>query len=254
MSQTITHLPVYQQLSNALTSYITNGNLQVGEKFLTEREICKRYNVSRPTANKVLAGLVSEGRLEFRKGVGTFVAPKSIQYDMRSLISFTEKARAAGKTPSTDIVDFRKCSVEDIEPSIAERLNLYAPQQVFYITRLRRADNIPVILERRWTVADFCPRLTEEEINGSIYELWTKKYGLNISGAEETIHAVNLGEQDAAILETAHQSAALLVRSVGYIDGEHPLWYEQTLYRGDAYEFHNRLGPVKSSGIQGRLA
>jgi GntR family transcriptional regulator len=254
MSQTITHLPVYQQLSNALTSYIVRGNMPAGSKFLTEREICKRYNVSRPTANKVLAGLVSEGTLEFRKGIGTFIAPKSIQYDLRSLISFTEKARAAGKIPSTDIVDFRRCSVEDIDPSIAERLNLYPPQKVFYITRLRRADNIPVILERRWTVADFCPGLTEKEVNGSIYELWTKKYGLNISGAEETIHAVNLGEPDAQLLEVAGQSAALLVRSVGYVDGEHPLWYEQTLYRGESYEFHNRLGPVKSSGIQGRLA
>ncbi|MFN9913156.1 MAG: GntR family transcriptional regulator, partial [Pirellulaceae bacterium] len=43
------------------------------DRFLTEREIADRFGVSRPTANKALASLVSEGLLEFRRGVGTFV-------------------------------------------------------------------------------------------------------------------------------------------------------------------------------------
>ncbi|MBC8136954.1 MAG: hypothetical protein H8F28_13810, partial [Fibrella sp.] len=28
------------------------------------------------------------------------------------------------------------------------------------------------------------------------------------------------------------------------IGGGTPLWWERTLYRGDAYEFRNRLGPI----------
>jgi DNA-binding GntR family transcriptional regulator len=45
----------------------------LGERLLTERQICERFGVSRATANKALSNLVSEGVLEFRKGVGTFV-------------------------------------------------------------------------------------------------------------------------------------------------------------------------------------
>jgi hypothetical protein len=26
-----------------------------------------------------------------------------------------------------------------------------------------------------------------------------------------------------------------------------PLWWERTLYRGDQYEFHSRLGPIQSA-------
>jgi hypothetical protein len=39
----------------------------------------------------------------------------------------------------------------------------------------------------------------------------------------------------------------MLVRSVGYLSERRPLWSERTLYRGDAYEFHNRLGGIQSA-------
>ena len=71
--------------------------------------------MSRPTANKVLAGLVSEGALEFRKGVGTFVRGALLDYDMQSLVSFTSKAKEAGKRPSTNVLAFEK--VRGIEPA-----------------------------------------------------------------------------------------------------------------------------------------
>jgi DNA-binding GntR family transcriptional regulator len=77
-----------------------------GRKFLTEREICGRYSVSRPTANKALSNLVSEGLLEFRKGVGTFVQGRALAYNLRALVSFTDKAIAACKQPSTEVLQF----------------------------------------------------------------------------------------------------------------------------------------------------
>ena len=64
--------PVYQQINGRLKALASRA-YRPGDKFLTEREIVARFAVSRPTANKALAGLVSEGVLEFRKGVGTFV-------------------------------------------------------------------------------------------------------------------------------------------------------------------------------------
>lgn len=45
-------------------------------KILSERELCKVYNVSRPTVRKSLDELVSEGMLIIRKGQGTFTNPR----------------------------------------------------------------------------------------------------------------------------------------------------------------------------------
>ena len=95
------------------------------DQFLTEREVAEKFQVSRATANKSLASLVSEGFLEFRKGVGTFVRRDVIDYDVR--------------LPALEVV------------------------------------------------------------------------------------------------------------SVGFLENDSPLWWERTLYRGDQYEFHSRLGPIQSA-------
>src|SRR5262245_94996 len=98
--------PIYQQLNEELRGLLGSGEFKTGARFLTEREISQRFEVSRATANKALSNLVSEGILEFKKGVGTFVRGGVLDYDLRSLVSFTGKASGAGKKPSTRVLDF----------------------------------------------------------------------------------------------------------------------------------------------------
>ena len=99
--------PIYQQMNQLLRSLIDSGEFHVGDQFPTEREICERFEVSRATANKALSNLVSEGLLEFRKGVGTFVRGKPMDYNLRALVSFTEEALASGKKPATRLLRFK---------------------------------------------------------------------------------------------------------------------------------------------------
>jgi GntR family transcriptional regulator len=103
-----------------------------------------------------------------------------------------------------------------------------------------------VILERRYVVAELCPGLTAEAVEGSLYALWTDRFQLAIAGADEIIRAVSIRGRQARHLKVRDKAAGLLVRSLGVLDDQRPLWWEQTLYRGNAYEFHNRLGPVQS--------
>jgi DNA-binding transcriptional MocR family regulator len=85
----------------------------LGDQFFTEREVAEKFQVSRATANMSLASLVSAGLLEFRKGFGTFVRRDVIDYDVRSLVSFTEKARTAGKKPGTELITFGKLTAAE---------------------------------------------------------------------------------------------------------------------------------------------
>ena len=65
-----------------------------------------------------------------------------------------------------------------------------------------------------------------------------------ISGAEQTIRATSLDRASAELLQVAAKAPALEVRAVGFLQAGAPLWWERTLYRGDAYAFHTRLGPM----------
>lgn len=239
--------PIYQQLNNQLRALIA-GQCPIGSKFLTERQICERYEVSRATANKALSNLVSEGLLEFRKGVGTFVRGRALDYNLRALVSFTDKAIAAGKRPSTEVLQFETVSAADVLDDVPTLLHVTPEASLYYLERLRLADGLPVILEKRYVVAEFCPGLSADDVSGSLYSLWVKRYELPVEAADESIRAVNTRGADARLLKLRDGAAGMLIQSVGYLTGNRPLWSERTLYRGDCYEFHNRLGGIQPDG------
>jgi GntR family transcriptional regulator len=227
---------------------LRSGEFPPGAQFLSERQVAERFQVSRITANKVLASLVGERLLEFRKGVGTFVAPVTYDYNLRSLVSFTAMVEAQGGKPETKVICLKMVNHVPVE------LGEERGERFVYVERLRLANKMPVILERRWFRAKYCPRVTKTDLKGSIYELWAKKYFLDIAGAEQTIRAVNLEAGDARLLGMKTGAAGLVNTSTGFLQGRIPLWFERTIYRGDAYEFFNRLGHIeKPQPAMGRL-
>ncbi len=219
---------MYQQVNQELRRLMRQ--YAAGDRFLTEREVSARFAVSRATSNKALSTLVAEGLLEFRKGVGTFVRGETLDVDLRSLVSFSDRARAAGKTPSTRVLRLESL-----------------PGPLLRMERLRLIDGRPVILERRDVMSSHCPDLAQRDLTGSLYALWTETYGLKLEGADQAIRAVAIESADARTLEVPPGSAGLLVTATGHIEGGAPLWTERTLYRGDAYEFRNRLGGLRAA-------
>ncbi|HEY3441818.1 MAG TPA: GntR family transcriptional regulator [Paludibaculum sp.] len=236
--------PAYRQLGDEIRKLLRSGAWQPGDRFLTERDVAERFAVSRPTANKALASLVGERILEFRKGLGTFVSRAALDYDLRGLVSFTEKAKAAGRTPRTLVLRYERLAPGQVPPDVAAQLKMLPGEAVYYLERLRLADETPVILERRHIRCRFCPGMRRASVSGSIYRLWTEQYGLEISGADQTIRAVALAAADAARLGVPPGAPGLLNLCTGYLNTQEPLWRESTLYRGDSYEFVNRLGAL----------
>jgi len=237
--------PIYHQLCELLRRLVRDGTFQAGAQFLTERQVGEQYGVSRTTANKALSSLVSDGTLEFRKGIGTFVRGAVLGYDLGSLVSFTVKARAAGMKPSTRLLAFKSVRALEAGPEICDGLLVRSDEPLVSMVRVRSANGNPVILEQRYVVQRLCPALSREDAEGSLYAVWTEKYGLRITGAQQRIRAVLLAEDEARRLAAKPPAPALAVTSIGKLETDTPLWWERTIYRGDAYEFQNQLGPVQ---------
>jgi len=169
-----------------------------------------------------------------------------MDYNLRALVSFTEEAIAAGKKPKTRVLLFEEIAAREAPKGIAQVLQVSESDSLWYMERLRLADGLPVILERRHIIAAYCRTLKKSDVKGSLYKIWRELYNLDVEGAEQSIRAVSLRREEAKRLGTRQNTAGLLITSVGFLEGHRPLWFERTLYRGDAYEFHNRL-----TGIQG---
>lgn len=260
MARDIVREPVYKQVTEALLELI-RSEFAAGEKFLTERQVSERFGISRTTANKALASLEIDGVLEFRTGVGTFVRPPKPNVNLRRLVSFTEKARAAGLRPDTTVRSFRRAPIDDLSflppAEVSTVLELDDEEHVYEMERLRSLDGEPVIYERRALRADLCPDLVRDDVGASLYTVLQERYALALEGVAQRIRARNASPGEARLLDLRAGDAVLELTGVGHLTDGRPLWYEETLYRGDTYEFVNQLrlsGDDSQSSLDPRQA
>src|SRR5690349_7489731 len=130
--------PAYKRIQDAILKRIDGGALKPGDAVDSERELARIHRVSLMTARHALAGLEREGRVERRRGAGTFVAPPRIHFN--KLMSFTEQMSSRGLAPNSKIVTAK--IIED-EEEIAARLNLPVGSQMIKIERVRHTAEEP---------------------------------------------------------------------------------------------------------------
>ena len=66
-------IPIYEQISNAIRDEILKENLKAGEKLPSVRALARELSISILTVKKAYEELESEGFIESRQGLGTFV-------------------------------------------------------------------------------------------------------------------------------------------------------------------------------------
>lgn len=74
---TITKKSATQLVLENLHSYIANDSVQVGDRFPTEKDLCNSLGVGRGTVREAVKILVSQGFLEIKPGIGTFIKSKT---------------------------------------------------------------------------------------------------------------------------------------------------------------------------------
>jgi GntR family transcriptional regulator len=204
------------------------------------------------TANKALASLVAEGVLSIRKGVGTFVSESAPDSRFPSVAtSFTNKTLAAGKRPSTRLLRFEPARAADMPARVRQRLPLADEEPMIVLERLRLADEVPMILERHYLRAQFLPGLRPEDVMVSLYDTLTKKYRLPLAIMDEKIRSIVIGGRSAGLLGIPEGTPGMLMLFMPFLEDGTPLYCAEVIYRGDAYEFHNRLGPIQRTHSPG---
>jgi GntR family transcriptional regulator len=136
-------IPLYYQLKTILLEYIREHHSDVEEPIPTEVEISEYFGISRPTVRQAINELVVEGYLYRVKAKGTFIAKPKISQDfLLTLDSFNNEMRKKGLVPSTKILqrEVIKC-----DEKVANVLKLEPGSDVIKLTRLRSANNEPIV-------------------------------------------------------------------------------------------------------------
>jgi len=81
-------LSVHEQVVFAVKKAMVSGRLRSGDEFPSVRVLSRELRINPNTAHKVVATLITEGLLEVRPGIGTFIAARqaSSAADRRALL------------------------------------------------------------------------------------------------------------------------------------------------------------------------
>jgi GntR family transcriptional regulator len=231
--------PKYLQLVDIIHRDITSGKLHEGDKLMSENELREKYGVSSTTVRKCIDILRNEGLITRMQGVGTFIKSKHVERSLKKVLSFTKNMEEVDLVPSTDVLEK---SIIEAAGKYMEKLALEPGESILKLKRLRFGSGTPMMLEVRYINMKYCPGIYEEELSGSLYEIYEQKYGIKLLGAKQHLRLMFLNREEAKLLHCGISTPAYLVTGVTYSSDMVPMEYEESLYRGDEYEFFVEVG------------
>lgn len=230
-------IPLYYQLKRQVLSMIKESRLQEGDMLPPESELCALLDVSRPTIRQAFNELVSEGYLNRYKGKGTFVSkPKVEERFLSKLESFNNEMRAKNMTPHTVVLSLEKITGPH---EAGERLRLPLDAPLIYLSRVRSADNIPLVYVETYLPYNQYPQLMNVDFNEkSLYDSLESLCHVRVNRVCREIEAVNARKKEAELLKIAANKAVSLVKTVAYSENSPlPVEFSVARYRGDLNKF-----------------
>lgn len=235
-------IPKYLQIAEWLRESILLGRYKTGEKLPSEIVLAKMCGVNRNTLRQGIGELTAQGMIEKIKGMGSFVTapePVTMRHKLNRIASFSHEMNRAGVNENTRLLE----KGLEIPPAhVARSLALDPKRPVIAIRRLRTGDNLPLIYEKTYLPVDLFDGILEMDLTGSLYDIFTRVFRVELSRCEQTIRAVNLKKKEASLLGLNTNSAALYMESVTYNDSNMPVEVLCCFFRGDKYAFEVELG------------
>lgn len=201
----------YYEVATILREEIRSGLHPVGEKFLTEQEVCRRFNVSRFTAREALRRLEEAGLVARRQGSGTRVVSRDV--DVR--YSFTTSTEA-------DVLRYARNTLlegtSDWKPSTSqqrEEVGLDDEQSWLTMEGVRRASGrgpaigmTTLFVDRR--LEAHLPSIDVRE-GQAIFVQLADRASLRLEGIDQSIYARAMWPKAARLLGVEVGSPALVV-------------------------------------------
>ena len=182
------HLPLHAQVEEALLKSMAEGVLSPGSRLPAEDHLVERFAVSRTTIRTAIQSLVARGRVEIRRGKGTFVTQPAITQELTELTGFVEDMQALGREASARVLDRRLVAASE---TVARQLSLQRGAAVARIQRVRLADGVPLSFDETYLPQELGEKIMADDLeNQPIFSLLEQKYATPLLEAEYRLAAV----------------------------------------------------------------
>ena len=228
-------LPKYLQISGNIIAMIQSGKLTVGGLVPSENELIRRFRVSNTIARKALQEAEQTGWVVRVKGKGTFVRQNRVDRPITRILGFTRNMLESGRTPTTKLI---RTLVHKEAHQLIVNWRLYVLRgPMCQIERVRFADGVPMMREIRYISLAFCPEIQKKPLEGSLYDLYERDYGMQLMQVDQTLSAIQVPEELLKVFGLQAPVPAFRVEGVTFCGKELILEMEDSIYRGDMYRF-----------------
>jgi GntR family transcriptional regulator len=134
--------------------------------------------------------------------------------------------------------------------NISQALKLSDGSPLIKISRLRLADEVPILYEVVYLPLDRFQGLEHHEWapDDSLYRLLREKYGVLVSGLDHTIKPTLLTREQAKCFGVKAGLPALISEIVSYSMEGNPVEYSLSVSNGDKGEFYFRFRHIEADG------
>lgn len=233
-------VPLYAQLEAAIRESIRRNLWGPGEPLPPDREMARRWGVSRCTVRQALDVLVRDGLIERRQGKGTFVV---LSESLRDFIGYY--AFEAGEDEvvrfTTKVISF---GTVDPPQRVRDALGVTPGVQVLKLKLLRVANETPAILLTAFMPAEACSALREEDILAfpTLTQVITARCGIPVVSQRRAVRPTLIEGEEASLLQVQPGVLGLRMERVSYADFRRPVEYGTTVVRGDVVTYSLNVG------------
>jgi GntR family transcriptional regulator len=234
----VSKVPLYHQLYNILRQKIDHREWIPEQVIPTEKQLTEEFGVSRVTVRQVLERLANEGFIYRQRGRGSFVSPPRLEEQMSRFVDFSEDMRQRGFTPRTELIESGIATASD---RTAQQLGMEIGDQIYFIRRLRLADDEPLSVEESCLVSAYCPGILDHDFSKeSLRAVLESEYNIVWLRAQQTIRAVPASADVASLLKIKRETPYMFIERISYSQTNQPVEFLMIHYH-PRYTLHNEL-------------
>lgn len=239
-------VPLYRQLADRIRVEIDTGVHAVAAKIPSENELARSYSIGRPTVRQATDLLVRQGRLERRRGSGTYVLPPNQSIDLFSLTGTSAALQNTDLNAKLELVS--DPVLERIRTDNSDQPSTTEGVDFLRIERCATVDGTPVLHETLWLSTTLFPGLQNHNLeNQSLSALVRDVYFLEPSSADQTFFVISANKKQAKQLKTPAATPLLRVHRELHFGDHKGALHAEIICLTDRFEFSQTLFPANAT-------
>lgn len=223
----------YKQIENDLLQQINLGYYKKDDLIPTEMELSNTYQVSRVTVRKATDNLVAKGLLTRVAGVGTFVCHPAVTLNPSSVQGFSEVMASQNIPVRTEVPTFM---VQKAPSNIASILEIEAGEPIYFIERLRYANNEIFQFEVTYMSCRLYPDISMKILQHSKYRYFEEEKGLKIAYSHHTVTPLHPSKRVAELFGIALDTPILRVANTTHLTNGQVMDYTELTLNSPKYQ------------------